>query len=286
MPITEKQVARRRDYIGASDIAAIMGLSQYRNAYDIWASKTGKLPDYEASEAAQTGNALERGVLELAEPSLGKMILNQFRVCEGTKIGSNCDALVVESGRPVEAKIRSRDDNWGEPNTDEVPDDIILQCTAQMLCTKTDLCHIAALLTSRGLRVQLFFVPFNKIIGDEIVQVAGEFWDKYVLKDTPPPILPSMDTIKRMRREPKSVIELPNGGILVAKRQEAAEIKKAAELEFDAADRALKAALGTNEKGVFDGGSVSYFSYNKKGYEVKPCEYRKIQIKLDKKEVK
>lgn len=283
MPITEFQKQRRKDYVGGSDIAAIMGLSQYRTAYDVWADKTGKLPEYEAGDAAKTGNALERGVLELAEPSLGKLLMNQFRVLEGTKLGTNCDALVVESGRPVEAKIRSRDDDWGEPNTDEVPDDIIVQCTAQMLCTGTDLCHIAALLTSRGLRVQLFFVPYNKVIAEEIVACAGDFWDKYVKTDTPPPALPSMDVVKRLKRQPNSTIVIPDGADLVKYREETNIVKKQAEKEFEAADLALKAALGTAEAGTFEGGQVSYLSYHRKGYEVAECDFRKLQIKLDKK---
>jgi len=281
MPITQAQKERRKDYVGASDMAAILGLSRWATAYDVYLEKTGKLKDEKGQEYKAVGNAFENGILALAEPHLGKLLLNQFRVLKGTKLASNCDAIVVDTGNPAEAKLRRFDDDWGPPDTDEVPDDVIIQAQVQLLCTGKELCHVAAVLAARGFRLQLFHVPFDEELGSRIIEQADKFWVDCIVKDTPPTdALPSADIIKRIKRIPESVVEIDK--MLVDVRREKNQTLKAAKSDFEAADNALKAALGSAEAGKFDGGLVTYFEQNRKGYEVKPTSYRVLRIKKEK----
>lgn len=281
-PITKKQIEKRRNYTGSSDAAAIMGVSPWRTPYDIYLDKTGKLENGKSSAAAEVGNAFEKGILTLAEPHLGKLLLNQFRVLQGTRLASNCDALVIDTGKPVEAKLRRFDDDFGEPGTDQVADDIIVQAHVQMLCTASDLCHIAAVLAARGFKLQLFFVPFDKDIADTIIETTESFWNDYVLKDIPPEeSQPSASVIKRIRREPKSVIDIPTELVEILQLKKAA--LKIAKKESEDADNILKAALGVAEAGRFEGGLVTFLQQTRKGYTVKESTYRVLRIKRDKK---
>ncbi|HRR40229.1 MAG TPA: YqaJ viral recombinase family protein [Syntrophales bacterium] len=80
MPITETQREARRKHLGSSDVAAILGVDPFKNAYDVWLEKTGKVDSSDiSSEAAEIGNALETGILNLAERRLGKILRNQYR---------------------------------------------------------------------------------------------------------------------------------------------------------------------------------------------------------------
>lgn len=54
-------LAQRRLGVGGSDVAAIMGLSPWRGAYEVWSEKSGltEAPDLSAKESVQWGNILE-----------------------------------------------------------------------------------------------------------------------------------------------------------------------------------------------------------------------------------
>jgi predicted phage-related endonuclease len=226
-----------------------------------------------------TGNEFEEPLLRLAEKKLGKLTLNQFRVLQGTKLGTNCDAIVNETGKPVEAKLRSRDDKWGQTDTDEVPDEIILQCTAQMLCTGTDLCHVAAMLATRGFKLQMFYVPLDKNIADLVANAAVDFWERYVKTETPPPnVLPSKDTVKRMIRVPNKIVKVDS--TLLATREYYRGIKTGAEKMFEEADLKLKAALGDAESGICDNGyEITYFEQHRKEKITPAKTFRVLKIK-------
>lgn len=60
-PDNESWLEARTLGVGGSDVAAIMGLSPYRSAYEVWAEKTGlaQAPDLSGRESVQWGNILE-----------------------------------------------------------------------------------------------------------------------------------------------------------------------------------------------------------------------------------
>lgn len=63
----------RRKGIGGSDVATILGLNQYKSAYQLWLEKTGQveLKDTE-SEPAYWGNVLEEVVAKEFQERTGK----------------------------------------------------------------------------------------------------------------------------------------------------------------------------------------------------------------------
>ena len=282
--ISKKHIERRKRYIGASEVAAILGLDPYRTKWDIWADKTGRLEESKTSEAATIGSVFEVGILRLAEQQLGKLTLNQWRVLQGTHLSATDDAIVRETGRPVEAKFRGiykfPGGEWGEASTDQVPDDVIAQGQTQLLCTDSDLCHVAAFLTGRGF--EMFVVPLDKELGETIIEAVERFWNDHIVKDIPPEeSQPSASVIKRIRREPKSVIDI--SAEIVEIRQARNEELKTATAAFDLANNTLKASLGTAEAGKFDGGMVTFLEQARKGYVVKEGKFRVLRIKRDKK---
>jgi len=160
MPITKTQLERRTAHIGSSDMAAILGLDPFRNAYDVYLEKTDKLEPLVETEVMQAGSMFEDGVLQFAETKLGKLIRNQYRSAKdrGIPLGANIDALVSGNGNPVEAKTAGLFgplmEVWGAQDTDEVPDRVIIQAHVHMLCADKDVCHIAAFLGGRGINIK------------------------------------------------------------------------------------------------------------------------------------
>jgi len=143
----------------------------------VWLEKTDQVEEQKINEAMEAGTLFEDGILKFAEKKLGKIIRNQYRTAEGFPICSNIDAIVVDSGEPVEAKTAglfyNLSEDWGDEGTDAVPDNVIIQSHVHMLCTDRELCHISTFLGGRGFN--LFRVNWDKEIMDIIRDKSIEF---------------------------------------------------------------------------------------------------------------
>jgi putative phage-type endonuclease len=263
-------------------MAAILGLSPYNTGHDIWLDKTGRLPEQEPSPAMVAGNHFEDGILAHAEDRLGKLTRNQYRSVKnaGIPLGANIDAIVLASGEPVEAKAVNffgfTKELWGAEGTDEVPDRVIVQATVHMICTEMDLCHIAAFIAGRG------FVAYVVKRDDEVVKVvtdaAVDFWQKFVLTDTPPDnSLPTAKTIAKMHRTPASVVPIDSD--LIVKWNEAKAIESEAKKTAEAAKIEVLAALGDAEAGECDLGLLTYYEQTRKEHLVKESTFRVARFK-------
>jgi hypothetical protein len=107
MGLTEAQLAERYKHLGASDVAAIMGVSSWANAYDMWLQKTQRVPPTDETEVMYAGTKFEAGVLEFAAEQLGPLETDEDLLefeWQGFPVKVHCDALVLETGKPVEAK--------------------------------------------------------------------------------------------------------------------------------------------------------------------------------------
>ena len=233
------------------------------------------------------GAFLEGGVLQLAEEVVGEILPNQYRRADGLPIGSNLDGIVIDEQNPIEAKTAgiargfAPKEESGDENTDQGPPYVLNQCQTQLLCTKANLCHVAALLGGRGFKMYQI-MPSEEIM-DVIAEQAQKFWDNYVLKDTPPPnISPSFDVVKRIIRQPGKVIDM--GPKIVKAWQQCKELEKAVIKDRKVAEAELLATLDDAEAANIEGfGQLTYMEQARKGYEVKPTTFRVLRFKAEKK---
>jgi len=271
MAITETQRENRRKHIGSSDVAPILGLSQWRSAWDVWAEKTGRLEDRpsEQSDAMLAGTLFEDGVLRWAESRLGPILRNQYRRAEGLPIAVHLDGLTVD-GDPVEAKTSglfwTLPDGWGEDESDQVPDDVLCQCHAHMLATSSLVCHVPTFLGGRGFAY--FRVERNDELAATIAEAAVAFWCN-VQNDTPPPESnPSCETIQRIRRTPGHLLECsPETDMRIRHWTEAREERLSAEKHEALIRTALLGHLGDAEGAHLSDGSVlTYYRSKSRRY--------------------
>lgn len=286
MAITEKQRLARIKNIGGSDAPAILGVDPFRNAYEVWLEKTEKLNDAKKTGTAiNLGRIMEVSAILMAQERLGKIIRDRRLMHREYKewpiLAVNTDGILKEKGEPVEAKVtnitnRAPDkDQWGEEGTDEVPERVIVQGTAQMIACEAEVCHVAAIIGGRGFC--LFNIRMDNELAKIILDKLHHFWEYNVLKDIPPEnLVAPLDTIKRIKRIPQSSVPIEKS--VVDKWVEAKEnalqcekIKKAAEAE-------LLQSLGTAEAGTFEGGILTYYETKRKGYTVEETVYRTPRI--------
>jgi putative phage-type endonuclease len=280
MPLTQEQLLKRRDHLGASDMAAVLGLDPFRSPYDVMCDKRGLLEDKASTDWQEAGNLLEPAILNWARAHIGELIVPQdaWKDPKGSCLAANPDGILVSNGSPVEAKshLTYTDEHWGDPGSDDVPQRVIVQATVQMMCSpaQSDACHVVALLSAR------LFVPFvvhyNQTLADWIRKAADEFWRLRDLGQMPEGV-PSPEIVKRIKREPASVAKVSKEVFLAAKeaRQEALDADKRKE----AAMAKLFAEMGTAEAAVCEAGMMTYLEQTRASYVVKESTFRVARFK-------
>lgn len=263
MPITEKQIERRKSYLGSSDMAAICGLSPWDTAKDIWIKKVFPLTPGKGTEATERGIYLESGLLDFASQKTGYRITrNQFRA-KGI-FGANIDGLARLNGGFLgigfEAKTTNLSAEWGEEGTDQVPDYVALQCHHQMYCADLERVFIPVLTTYFGrLDMRLYKIERDDKLIAKLVDIGSEWWEHYVVPKTPPPqdTPARIELLKRIEREPEKVIALADE--LVSTWDAAQKARLEAEKMEKQALATLLEALGDAEAGMLSNWSM--FTY-------------------------
>lgn len=139
MSLTPEELDRRRQFITATDVPAILGLSPWRNAADVYWTKV-RGTDQPTNDAMQAGHLLEPSVIRWAETRLGRINPGDWKVAENGINAASLDGELADGGDVVEAKTSGitgpgSPGQWGEQMTDEIPDYYLLQVQTQLLVT-------------------------------------------------------------------------------------------------------------------------------------------------------
>ena len=276
----------RKDAIGASEVASILGISPYAGPWEVWADKTNRLESWAGNSATRAGQVFERAVLDQAESELGPL-LRDVRIKHPTlPMAATLDAKVIESGYPIEAKttgiVGPVFGKWGDAMTDEIPEHYLVQVHAQLAVTGAEMAFLFALIAGRG--VIQYKVERSEKLSERLGEIVSEWWQKHVVADCEPSRLqvpPPLDVVKRLRRVPKKQITF---GLLessfVERRNRINKAKLKVEKLLKAADAQVLLALGDAESAILsDGGELTYFETNRAGYTVEPTKYRTMRIK-------
>jgi len=276
----------RRTFIGASEVAAILGLSPWKTAYDVWAEKTGRIEPPAETPAMWVGKKLESAILDYAETQLGPLVRNAEFAIQGAPIVAHPDAIIAKNGEPVEAKTTGllRFDelkDWGPEGSDQIPDYYVVQCLIQLEATGAPVCHVPAFVGGRGLL--MYRVEANKDVQLYLVEQCIAFWERYVLKDVPPPdSLPSLDVAAKIRRQPKSTTTISDPS-LVDKWLEIKDAIRQLEEKEQELRQAILGQLGDCEVGILpDGREVTYFEQHRREYVVPATTFRVLRIRTPK----
>jgi putative phage-type endonuclease len=283
--VVGKTPSTRKTFIGASDVPAIVGLSPWRTAYDVWAEKTGRVEPKTDTPAMWIGRQLESALLDHAEKLLGKLIRGARFAIQNTPIVAWPDAVVAKSTEPVEAKttglLYPATDDWGEEGTDQIPDYYVVQCLIQLEATGAEVCHVPALVGQRG--IKMYRVSANKDVQRMLVDACCEFWDKHVLADVPPhDVYPSLDIASRLRRVAGKVTQIADTLAVDEWLAVKDQIKQLEEREKELRQRIL-GLLGDAEVGQLpDGREITYFEQQRKEYVVPAATFRVLRVKTPK----
>jgi len=118
MPLSDSQIALRSEGIGASEAAAVLGLSPWATPWDVFARKRGLVPPFEGNRATAYGNHLEPFVVRLYQEDRGLEAMQlpvTMRHPEHPCIMATPDAFVLNPDNPPPPGVRVAltDQRWG-----------------------------------------------------------------------------------------------------------------------------------------------------------------------------
>lgn len=276
--ITTKQRQARNQGVGASECAAILGLDEYRTAYDLWVLKS-ELHEVSGepaeTEAQEIGNEIEVTTARLAAKRLNCRLVKPtatYKAANGIMF-ANLDRQVERSVRGAdncELKSTGFVEGWGDEGTDQVPKRVLVQVTAQMLCSDARVSHVARLLGRWGFSFAMYRVDYSAPLAAVIEERTLQFWE-CVDKGVPPSnSLPSLDVVTHLKRTPGKVVQID--GACLAAFKAANEARKQAEKNEEQAKANLLAALGDAEVGEGGGLKASFKTINTTRFDVKALE--------------
>lgn len=263
--------ALRREGIGASEAAAIMGVSPWRSPLQLWAEKTGAIepPELEG-EWIEWGHRLEPAILEAyrdrtgrhTEPSREMLWSDEHRWAFATLDGWTTDTHPHRW--PLEVKNVSgwKADEW----EDGPPAHYVTQLEHQMLVSGADRATIVALLG--GQRLVWCDVMRDEQRIRKLAHHCAKFWESVEQGTMPPPGPADRQVLGQMHSEPEDDAVVPLDGEfyeLDARRCElTVEIAKLSD-QRDIIDNRIRAAIGNATRGVLPDGTEYRWAKTKRG---------------------
>lgn len=257
----EAWLAARRTGIGASDAAAVLGLSPWQSQFTIWLDKTGQALDDVQTDAMEWGLRLEPVVVEKFEDETGlathkadpfpvRHREHSWMLCSPDRLIGDDEGLEVKTGSPW-------DDGWDGVDQGLVPDHVVIQMQHSMAVTGRRRWHGAVLIGGRGYH-QWTVDRDEQFIADLIV-AEGRWWDTYVVGNQPPPVDGHDATTNAIKdlfptSTDAATVDLPpSAHDLIVEWAAAKERKKQAEWDENEAANGLRLLLGDNEIGTVGG---------------------------------
>lgn len=261
-------LALRRTGIGGSDVGALLGMSKYTSAYELYLDKRGELPVIPRPEALD--RAARWG--HLHEPLLAQEFSRRHGV-KTRRIGlirhvtepwmlANLDRQV--HGCPdgpclLEIKNRSawKEKEWGESGApDGVPDTEALQTLWYIAVTGYGHAHVAVLINGNDDRYYRVDRD-DDLIGD-VLSIADGFWRQ--VQDGVPPAPDAEESTAQMlaqvwRPDSDAVRVLAPGEVedLLAARERGQAMELEGKTIAVAASNQLRVILGDREVAIVDG---------------------------------
>jgi putative phage-type endonuclease len=178
----------RRKGIGGSDVAAIMGLSPWKTAYQVYREKRKEVEDWAGNELTDWGKRMEPAIRQWYSDTTGRDVRLPDKILYHPAHPFMLASLdgFTDDGRVVEIKTGRSGKGWGEPETNQVPDYYALQVHHYMTVTGFQVADIPVSIA--GSSPSLYIVEADKEISEMIIEACAKFWERVVNGNPPDPV--------------------------------------------------------------------------------------------------
>lgn len=193
MPFSEAELVERRKFLGGSEAAAAIGLSDWYTPYQLWLSKQGKGEPIEETLPMMVGTALEDVVLRLFEKESGLTVTDKQKVITDQAWPvrrATLDGRASDTGN-IQAKCSGLWKEWGTDD-DAVPQYVIFQTHHEMACNGATHTWVPMIMSQREFRI--YRVDRDNELIEMLTKGEKAFWNFVTTLQSPPPI--NFDDIK------------------------------------------------------------------------------------------
>lgn len=301
----------RSQFIGSSDIAAIMGLSPWRTAYEVWAEKVGESApddvDPERERRFRRGKRMEPVVVEMLQEEHDFVILDRnARIYHPTHpflsaerdfaygLFNQDDGDLERIGHGEAKSVDPRQAHqWEEDGSQEVPPYYMAQAMFGMAMDNAPEATVAAMF---GYDLRVYRFERDDELCGALVQKAVDFWNNHVLPKVPPPPQTKEDAAALVRKfagfsfEASDDLKANFAGLREAKKfvkqwQQNVETIEAMIYQSMTTHITAHGEIGIADKfTVLDGGKpVATWNQQHRGaYTVQPTTFRVLRLKREK----
>jgi putative phage-type endonuclease len=212
----------RAKSLGGSDIGAVLGLSRYRSAMNVWMEKTERSASSADSLPLRFGLFAESFVASEYTLATGLTLVNHesaFIHPDHSYIHGHVDRLICsnptlfsEKGdlladRILECKTANpfTAHEWGDVGTDQVPLPYLVQCAWYLAITGLERADLAVLFGNADFRI--YEIHRDLELEGMILDRAKTFWEQHVLADVAPPAQRESDYKQLFPRSEAKAIE-------------------------------------------------------------------------------
>ena len=243
---------RRRSGIGGSDVAPILGLSRWKTPRDIWLSKIDTAVDIEDRPTVQQliGTALEEHVLRLYSEQTGRTVRRSHQLLRDPDhpcLVANLDARAA--GRIIEIKTARNSDDWGDPGSDDIPQEYWLQVQHYLQVTRTPVADVAVMfLNETTPAVSVYEVPRSDQYAEVVAELV-DWWNRHVEGKSEPAPTTSADCSRRWPRSNKAeAIATHEALVAIEELRGLKAAMKAMEDRKDQLEAVIKSTMGEAER--------------------------------------
>jgi putative phage-type endonuclease len=299
----------RAKIITASRVPALLGLSPFEDAIDVYADALRPANDfvdvdYGLNDPRTWGSALEEAVAMRAGkhygwdvrmsgcllvsrkyPHIGCTQDAEVHFASGSLDAKKYDVLTERSGYHVSyegkttSNFRARD--WNEDD-EKAPDHVIVQTQTQLLVTGAPLSIVSCLIGGQKF-VRIDYEP-NDAFFAMIIDAVDEMRDRIARMDPPPPTWRSKDALKKLYPgEDGTSVMLPKEALeWTAELQDLMPRKKELEKREDELKNLLRAAIGSATVGLLPeevGGKTrwTHALQTRAGFTTQPTSFKVLR---------
>lgn len=257
----EQWLAMRRTGISGTDIAAILGQSPWSKPIDVFLDKTGAAEEKTSSIAMRVGNALEPMIadhyaetttMQLIQPGFLRRSDNRWMVANPDRIATIPHGIgnhALDWGHVLEIKTaRARGTEWGEPGSDDIPTQYLLQVSWYLAIADLDFADLAVYFKSSD-KIEQYRIHRDASLEAIMIDRADAFWREHIMTGIAPPVDGSDRCSEWItRRHPRNIEPLRSATteeIRIGHRLVTAmAAAKAAEAELEECKNLVKQAIG------------------------------------------
>ncbi len=237
----------RKKFIGGSEIAAALGMSKWRTPFQLWEQKVGLAEPENDNWNMARGRAMEPLLrqhfaditgLDVSLPS-APIVHPKHKWMRYSPDGM-CTGKVL-----VELKTATRSTGWGETDTDEIPQEYILQIQQGLCVLDYDVAKCSV--SIGGGEPKYYEIEPDKELQEMLIEGGESFWDK-VVNRIPPDSINNEDCARIYKKvNGLSIMAEPHISGLVASLVSLRAGMKDCEAQKEKLEVEIKSFIGENE---------------------------------------